>query len=312
MNKAIKFLALLLVAQVAVILGLNVGTANPESSQPKLLLQGIDKIDTLKLSDSDGESTLLKKEGDAWVMPDYGNLNVTEGKVDELLEKLRGAKVMWPVATTDAAAKRFEVSAENAQKILSFESDGKVVTQLYLGTSPSYRRLHARVDDSKDIFVIELAHHELPATSAEWLDKTLLQVEGDILGVKTDSFEVSRAAADDDSPWTLQPAPKGEVDGEAVAKWTKRFNNLIVSKLVPDDAVEAIIVQNPVSNVHVTSSNGEADYAFYRHDEKIYVKKFGETHVFEIAGYQANPLLDANSEGFLKAEDEAKAETTAQ
>jgi len=60
-----------------------------------------------------------------------------------LIDKLEGAEAAWPVATSESSAERFEVSDAKFQRRIRFFADDAVVTELFLGTSPGFRRVHA-------------------------------------------------------------------------------------------------------------------------------------------------------------------------
>ena len=95
-------------------------------------------------------------------------------KLNGVLEKLTKASGSWPVATTAGAQTRFEVTEEAHQRKLTINLASEPL-ELYLGTSPGYRRVHARRADSDEIYSIDFANHELPLSRDEWLDKAVLE-----------------------------------------------------------------------------------------------------------------------------------------
>lgn len=309
MIKAIRYLSLLLVVQLAVIAGVHLSARESDTLQMSSLLDvDYSGVDRIVVSDSE-HSTELERDGDQWQLANYGNLPAAANKVPELLDRLQALKVSWPVASSGSAAERFEVATDNAQKTVAFFSDGKPEATLYLGTSPGYRKIHARVDGSDDIYVVELAQHQLPATSADWMDKTVLQVKGSITQVKSDplNFTASAGSEADSFNWNLAELPPGTtLDNEAAATWVKRFNNLLVNQLVNDPAsAEKIVIQNPLFTVNVAGEGFSDDFAFYKADDKYYVKKFGDQPLYEIASYQAEAIVNASPEDFVAKADTA-------
>jgi len=314
MNQAIKILAVLFVVQLGLIIGFNVTGQNADSGvEAKPLLPGVSaaELEEFIIKDSDGAQTRFVRQDNKWVMPDYGGLPATQSAVNELLDSLTDATVKWPVATSSAAAERFEVNDGNAQRTLEFYSGGKKLHTLYLGTSPSYKKMHARIDDSKNIYTAALAQYEARATPEDWFDKAVLQVEGTIRAVKTGELSlVSQKTAEADGEpqltWRLEsPDVEEPLDSDAIAAWVKRFNTLVVSKLAPEDKVQEIVLQNPVKTINISLEDGTGDFAFYQHNDAYYVKRFGSEAVFEVAKYQAEPIVNANVETFLvKSEEE--------
>ncbi len=306
MNKTIKILAGLLLVQLIVIIGLNMANNNSANANAaKILLTDIENVDQLIFLDKQGEQSRLIKQDGAWTMPDYGNMPAMNNKIEELLTQLREQKVSWPSATSSSAATRFEVAKDNAQKTVEFYSDGKKQQSLYLGTSPGYKKLHARVDDDNNIYVVDLAQYDLPAKPESWLDKTVLKVEGAISAIKTDAFSLSSASSEDEQVWSVEPMTEGkQLDQEAVKRWVKRFNDLVVNKLAAEEEVQDVVIQNPALTVNITSDSANSNLAFYKHDDRFFVKRFGEEPVFEIAKYQAETLVDATADTFQTDETE--------
>ncbi|WP_019601561.1 DUF4340 domain-containing protein [Teredinibacter turnerae] len=300
MNKAIKVLAGLLVAQLLVILALQ--TNKPGTTQvaaQPLISVNLNTVDTLRIDDSNGGQVTLRKEGDRWQITNYGDQPADQSKVTELLQKLSDIEVRWPVASSAAAAERFEVAEGSAQKTLTFQTGDRVIDSLFMGTSPSYRRIHVRANGSDDIYQVELAQHDIPANPESWMDKTVLEFEGDILSVNAGDIAVSRDTNGDETSWKLAGSATDSTDPKLINTWVKRFNSLVVSALVPAQEVEPIIVQNPALTVHLSGDKGDADYAFYAANEKYYVKRFGSSALYEIASYQAKPIVEIEAKKFM-------------
>ncbi len=72
----------------------------------------------------------------------------------------------------------------------------KVVGDLYLGTSPGFKKVHARRADSDDIYAITFANYEATARTDDWLDKALLKPTGDVTAVtRPDHWRVAARRA---------------------------------------------------------------------------------------------------------------------
>lgn len=298
MSKAIQYLALLLLVQLAVILGLQFSNTGPDAdSETQPLITDISAFKEITITDKD-HSTKALKTGDGWTLQDYANLPTAEGKIQALLDNLSQTKASWPTASSVSAAERFEVAEGNAQKTVVLSGSETDSITLYLGTSPSYRKLHIRKAGSNDIFVVELAQHDISAQPENWLDKTLLQAQGDITGVRTDSFTLSSSTSDDGTRnWQLDS--EAPINNASVSQWVERFNTLQVSKLVNEsDNKRSIVAQNPVLTVTVTTDSGSRNYVFYQHESNYFVKLFGEEPVFEIATYQAEPIVNVDPKNF--------------
>ena len=113
------------------------------------------------------EEVALSRADEGWQLS--GGLPADDGKVGEVLEKLTKAATAWPVATSAATAERFEVTEDNFQRRLAIESEAGETVTLYLGSSPGYRRVHARVGGADEVYSIDFSNYQAPADEGQWL-----------------------------------------------------------------------------------------------------------------------------------------------
>ena len=147
----------LLAVQVAIV-GAVIAVKSGSTGEPVPFLSfDAATVDALAISGEDGEVELAKTDGD-WRLP--SGLPADSVKVGELIDKLADADGSWPVATSASVQERFEVSDDNHQRRVKLSVGDEVVADVYLGTSPGYRKSHARRADDKDIFAITFSNYE--------------------------------------------------------------------------------------------------------------------------------------------------------
>ncbi len=146
------------------------------STEQTLVTLPIDTVDELRIGDEyDNEVTLLRS-GNQWLLRDLSNLPADATKVDALLQSITRKDANWPIARSVAARQRFQVADYYYQKRLKLLSAGKKLATVYFGTSPGFRKTHARNEKQNAIFSITLDSVEISAISADWLEPKLLQV----------------------------------------------------------------------------------------------------------------------------------------
>ena len=181
MNKRIGLLGGILSVQVlilAVVLISNGLGADEETAG--LLLFEPARVARLGIATAD-EAVELSRGDTGWRLD--GGLPADDGKVGDVLEKIAKVSAAWPVATSAESAERFEVTEENFQRRLVIESEDGASSTLYLGSSPGYRRVHARAADADEVYSIDFSNYEAPADADHWLDKQLLRPGGEVVGV---------------------------------------------------------------------------------------------------------------------------------
>ena len=230
MKDKIGLLGAVLVVQLLVVAALLIGDAlGSDDAGSSLLSFDPDAVVKLELSTLD-ESVQLNRGGDGWQVGDEA-LPADSAKIGEMLDKLANVAATWPVATSSDSAVRFEVTEANFQRRLVLESADGVVADLMLGTSPGYRRVHARADGADEVYSVDLSNYEVPVDADQWLDKTLLGATGPITGLQ---LEASWQLANTDEGWLVDDTagdPEA-ADQEAASQLIDRFSDLRVLGIV--------------------------------------------------------------------------------
>lgn len=204
-------------------------------------------VDSVAVSNVEGDVVLAKKD-DAWQLPD--GLPADAAKVKGVIDKLADARGGWPVATSASVQERFELTEENHQRRLTLSAAGETVADIYLGTSPGYRKAHARRVDGDDIFAITFSNYEAAVKATDWLDKSLLRPDGVLTGLRYAEASFDPPAADPPAPlFALTKSEEGvwaaesgaSLDQAEVETLAGRFTGLTVTGVsdVPGEDVLA-------------------------------------------------------------------------
>jgi len=237
-KRALKLLSVLLLAQVGLAVGLNLHADRYSSfpSDTPLLALDPGRVDGLLIEDGDGHQVQLLKQGGGWVLPQAGSFPASAGRVDALVGQLAALKTSWPVASTPSAAERFKVADDSFDRRLTLRHGDTALVRLYIGTSPTFRKVNARVDGKDDIYSVGLESFEMPAKVDAWEDKTLLTLNAeDITRIELPGVTLQRAGD------KLQVDQLG--GGEQTA------------------AAESRALLQRIANLTYTASNGKADQA---------------------------------------------------
>jgi hypothetical protein len=136
-----------------------------------------------------------KKEG-KWVLPSMSNFPVATEKVEQVLKHLVEAKRSWPMGNTKMAAKQFEVTDEKFERKFSFYTGDKLAGTLYLGNSPSYRKVYARIDQDDKTYSVEFNTVDAPTTAKDWAEHNLYKLDrSKVAHIKFHDFTLDREGA---------------------------------------------------------------------------------------------------------------------
>ena len=178
MKKGIRVLAGLLVVQLGVLLLIYRPTAIMQDTPDGEPLAPFpaQRIDEIHIGDNKEQEAQLQLVDGTWLLPDLDGLPADASKIQSLIDTVTGDDIGWPVAETVAARQRFQVAAYYFRRRITFIGDGELLGTIYLGTSPGFRKVHARNDAQDEIYYLEFNAFDAPALSESWLDRKLLQI----------------------------------------------------------------------------------------------------------------------------------------
>lgn len=303
----IPLLAGLLVVQLLILALLELGGGEEHAALALLDFEPAEVV-ALTIEDADGNIVSLAAQDGDWRL---GELPADDDKIRALIDSLVGNSASWPVATSESSQARFEVAEDAFVRRVRFDGESGALATLYLGSSPGFRRIHAREADSDAIFSIDFGVHELPMADSDWLDKRLFQVET-VSSVTFPSGEVLSGNAE--AGWSLDGQP---ADQEAATRLVDRIKGLTVLGLYEkEDETE---LGEPVS-VTVVDNKGTHRLTF-RFNEAVdeYVLESDRLPgAFTVASYIVEQILVPPADLLAAAEEasgaaaEAVAEEEAQ
>lgn len=273
MNKTTLTFAL--VIQLAIIGLLWAARAGGVAEPAPFLSFDAEAVDSLTIGNEEGTVTLTKID-DSWQLPD--GIPADESKIDEVVEKLAKARGGWPVATQASSAERFEVTEDSHQRHLTLAAGDETVAELYLGTSPGYRKTHARLVDEDDVYAINFSNYEAAVNAEDWLDKTLMRASAPISSLELlDAFTLSK---DDEGIWSS--ADGTALDQGKVETLVGRFTGLSVLGVS-----EVALPEQPKAVFQLADDGGTFKFSLYHDEEEDSYMAISDrvAGVYEISSY---------------------------
>lgn len=318
MNPTAKFLTLALAVQLLLVVAIFWPRPEPAEGLASSPLVDLEPENVSRIVISDRENTmLLNLSGSKWTMPEYHHLPVAAGKIDTLLQQLPGLSRGWPVAQTNAALERFEVSDGNFQRRVDYFVEEDNAGSIFIGTSPGFRKVHARPGNASEVYAVEFNNFELPTDASAWMDKTLLQVE-QVEAVTGLDYAISQNG----DSWTDAEgtnASQDTVDGLVNGLQSLRISG------VADIATAAILAETAVPpTLEVRSGDRDLEYRLYEIEDAYYVRRADIPMYFSLSALDYDRLTDVDaatlfpvaaaeaSPGTPEADAESEAESDAE
>lgn len=290
MKRTYTWLAALLLAQLTLAAGLYWSNAGREREPAAALLPvAVADIDRIAIEGKESTVTLQRQKGE-WRLSKPAQLRADQLQVAGALDKLAAISTQWPVATTPSSQQQLEVADSDFQRHLRLFSDGELVADFYLGSSPGFRQVHLRNAGSDAIHVIKLGVNDLPDTPDAWLDRTLLAV-AQPTRLEGPDFVLSSV----DSAWSLQ---NGDVDESKVADLVAALADLRVQSIGGDTTLSEQENGN-VFRLRVETPEAAYDYLFFDSEGQHYAQRSDINALFGLSQYDYDRIAGVNREALV-------------
>ena len=177
MSRSIKLLLLLLILQAGLTAWVNLpgdDTGAFEADKP-LLTVDAESMDTVTIEQQDRTSVRIARKDGGWVLAGKSDFPVLPEKFQKFADKLLNARRSWPVGRTLVAARQFKVTPDRFERRVRFLRGTEVLGDVFLGSSPAFRKVHARLDGDEHTYSIDFNAFDAPAEADPWYDTEILK-----------------------------------------------------------------------------------------------------------------------------------------
>jgi len=237
-------------------------------------------VDAMTVSNQDGSVTVTNVGG-SWQLSD--GVPAASLKVESVIEKIGEIGGSWPVADRQSTRERFEVTEDNHQRHVILRAGDETVADFFLGTSPGFRKTHARRTGDDEVYAVRFSNYEAGVKTADWLEKSLLRPKGELTAVtRIDTFELNR---DDEGGWAS--AEGTELDPGKVETLVGRFKGLSVV-----DVSDATLPETPTATFALADDDGVQTLELYTLEdgEKFVATSDRVPGTYEVAKYIAEQM----------------------
>ena len=258
----------------------------------------------ISIEDGDAQSVTLSRDADSAQWQLASGLPADESKVAALLDALTERDSGFAIADSAGAAARFQLGDDAFERRIRL-ANADAERAVYLGSSPSFRKIHARREGESAVYVLELNSYDAPTTENDWLDRSLLAVRNiDALTLYGIAFELGSEG------WTRGDG--GAVDAEAMETLVQALASLRVSARVKDGDEDAAAAEESL-RLDVRSGDTGTGLVLLEHSDtqadvdRYYLSSDRYAGVFDTSAYDAERLLEAarSLAGLPALEDES-------
>ncbi len=290
MNRAGLILLLLLVIQLgltAFIYRADHSGAGAQSLE-SLVSIGTNVIEELLVEDSMGSAVLLRKAGNVWLLPELGNLPAKPEMVEKALQKLTMEDPGLSVAHTLASRQRFQVAHYHYRRKITLSSLNQAVGTIFLGTSPGFRKVHARNENLDSIYSLDLNLYDMPLQPGKWLEPRLLQVRAPVQ-ITADGYSLERSAGE----WRMGTGAKP--DQRELQALLGALRNIQVQGIAPKDIAKTISLREADLILQIKGLAADIELKLFKLDQERFISSSEYPLLFRISAYDFDKLTGIDS-----------------
>ena len=264
-------------------------------------------IVALTVTDADGNSIALRKEGDGWMLPEADGFPAQSDKISPVLDKITGLTTSRLVTRTPASHRRLKVSSDDFVLRLDFETVGGAQHTLFLGSSPQSGALHFRVDAQPETYLTgDFSTWETRAEAAAWIDAAYVNLDSAEIDRMTlenanGSFTFTR---DEEDNWTMQGlGPDETLDQTAVDGVVQKAASLVMERPLGKADRSEYGMDRPNAAVQLESADATITIrvgAMDPEDESYVVISSESPYYVMVAEYSVQELVEKTGDGFLQ------------
>lgn len=303
MARQTQFLSILLVLQIslAAILFFTQTDSGAFVSNEKLLDLKFDSLDKIVIEEAEKKTLVLQRQDKNWKLPGYFDFPASREKLDRIFGKLFETGVGWPVATTESAQKRFKVAQDAFERKLAFSTADASKT-LYLGTSPGFKKIHARIDRETTIYGIEFSAYQVSTKPIDWADQSILHVSREeINAIEIAGLSIKRAK----DKFGIEGLAEGEEAVESeIQTLLGNVSTLGFQEVLGKKDDPAYQLDKPVLELTLVKKDGQRvgyRYGKLKDKDETVLKPSDSEYYFSVPKYNVDSLLEFDRKKLVKS-----------
>lgn len=285
MNRSVVTLLLVLLIQCAMI-GAVYWPQQSTVQQPThygLVTLDPANIDHIRIEDEYDNETLLVKTGEQWLLPELEGLPANPAKVVELLASITAQDNSWPIAHSTTARQRFQVADYHFQRSISLGGGGEQLATIYLGTSPGFRKVHARKKGTDAIYSINFNAFDAPGLSGAWVEPRLLQIRAP-MQITADSYSLRRES----EQWISGTG--GAPDARELEALLNTLRTLQVDGVAAEDLQRELAAAEADLLLQIQSLTGQTTLELFSLEGSYFINSSEYALFFTISAYDFDRL----------------------
>lgn len=260
-QRPIQGLTALLIVQIALLVVVFWPRPVPSGAGKPLLpnFQSANVVE-LRIADADGNQVVLRRQGDAWVLPEFDDYPALAGPVEQLLAKVSELTDRRRITRTVASHKQLQVAADGFLRKIDLQMADGTYYRLYIGSTESYGTGYVRLDGYDEVYLGDLTSSSAVVQLTTWVDTLYVDLSTDAVNAVQVQNKVGALSfsKDDQGTWSLAGlAPGQTLDQNKVKALVAKVAQLRMLRPLGKQALPEYGMDRPQAVVQVKTADKE-------------------------------------------------------
>ncbi len=263
-------------------------------------------VTRLTISDSEGKTLALAKNGENWVLPEAGDFPADAAKITPLLDKIEKVRTNRLVTQTEGSHARLKVAAADFNSLLEIGLKDGAGHKLYVGSSAGASATHVRADDRPEVYLTgDLTSFDANVQASAWINTLYFTVpQTATTGLTLENANGTFEFVKEGETWTLKGLKAGETFNENnFTSLLSQAGGINMSEPLGQTAEAAYGLDKPLATV--TLKTADKTYTLTvgakSDEDNSYVVKSSESPYYvRVAEFTAQSFTDKKRDDFLQ------------
>jgi hypothetical protein len=283
-------------------------------------------VTKIEITAAFGETTMLVKENDQWLVASMDNYPADQKAMEELLDKVAELKTIQLASTNPEKQSIFQVDSSGVEAKL-LDVSNNVLAHLFVGkTTPNIFNSYVRAADSNNVYVVKgYLKSTFDKGYRTWRDRQIFDFnQGDVthLRIRSEEEEIE-LQMDDAGKWQMLKPVASVAKGTEVGILVDMLSSLKTDDFAEPKELAEYELDAPKSSIAATLNDGSKKVLLIGEEENnaFYVKREDKDQLFTLDKSRVNkliknsedlkeeaPVVESDDGSDSKATDEGKGE----
>lgn len=187
-----------------------------------------------------------------WTLPDLNSFPANNALVDQLIQRLSSTPLGMEVSNQQDSFERLRVATNSFERKLLL-STPSADTEIFFGSTPALRQVHARINDKNTVYAVKFAPGDIDLNGNDWIQKDIFVLKQEaIKSLKFNRLHIERATFSNVSPENKKEWVFSKKGGALIEEDQKNILQLVLQ--ISDMQIDSLALEQNEQDVRNAAS----------------------------------------------------------